>query len=127
MGGATSRIQKHSVSVMNQVIVFRSTAQWRAHFEASKSSNKVMVIDFTASWCGPCHYMEPVINELAAKYSDVEFIKIDVDELPTVSRDFGIQAMPTFIILRGGKEVDKVVGAKKDELQWKIEKQRAIY
>ena len=40
-----------------------------------------MVIDFTASWCVPCRYMEPAINEFAAKYADVEFIKIDVDEL----------------------------------------------
>lgn len=40
-----------------------------------------MVIDFTATWCGPCKYMDPIIKELAAKYKDVEFIKIDVDEL----------------------------------------------
>ncbi|CAM8876665.1 unnamed protein product [Rhodiola kirilowii] len=88
-----------------------------------------MVIDFSASWCGrgPCRYTEPLIIELADKYSEVDFIKIDVDELPAVSRDFGIQAMPTFVLLKNGKEVDKVVGANMDELQWKIEKHRAIY
>lgn len=40
-----------------------------------------MIIDFTATWCGPCRFMEPAITEIAAKYTDVEFIKIDVDEL----------------------------------------------
>ena len=44
-----------------------------------------IVIDFTASWCGPCQYIEPSINELAAKYTDVEFVKIDVDELDVCS------------------------------------------
>ncbi|CAM8953145.1 unnamed protein product [Rhodiola kirilowii] len=127
MGGAASRIERGAGSLMNRIIVFRSTTQWRAHFEASKLSNKLMVIYFSASWCGPCRYMEPIVNELAAKYSEVEFIKIDVDELPAVSWEFAIQAMPTFVLLRGGKEVDKVVGAKKDELQWKIEKHTVVY
>lgn len=66
--------------------------------------------------------MEPVINEFDAKYTDVEFIKIDVDELEGVTREFGVQAMPTFILLKKGKQVDKVTGTKKDELQKKIEK-----
>ncbi|GMP94171.1 hypothetical protein CsSME_00043720 [Camellia sinensis var. sinensis] len=64
-----------------QVLAFHSSARWRAHFEASKTTAKLMVIDFTASWCVPCRFMEPTINEFAAKYTDVEFIKIDVDEL----------------------------------------------
>ncbi|KAI7994804.1 Thioredoxin H2 [Camellia lanceoleosa] len=65
----------------SQVLAFHSSARWRAHFEASKATAKLMVIDFTASWCVPCRFMEPTINEFAAKYTDVEFIKIDVDEL----------------------------------------------
>lgn len=104
------------------VISFHSAAQWRAHFNASINTTKLMVIDFTATWCGPCRMMEPVINEFDAKYTDVEFIKIDVDELEGVTREFGVQAMPTFILLKKGKQVDKVTGTKKDELQKKIEK-----
>ncbi|CAJ2647827.1 thioredoxin H2 [Trifolium pratense] len=108
----------------NLILTFHSTAKWKAHFEASKETNKLMVIDFTATWCGPCKYMEPIIKELAAKYKDVEFIKIDVDELMDVASAFQVQAMPTFILIKKGKVVEKVVGAKKEQLQKLIEKRR---
>ncbi|KAL0358018.1 UNVERIFIED_CONTAM: Thioredoxin H2 [Sesamum calycinum] len=107
-----------------QVITFRSSSKWKIHFEASKQTPKLIVIDFTASWCGPCQYIQPAINDFAEKYTDVEFIKLDVDELHDVAEEFGVQAMPTFILIKKGKEVDKVVGAKKDDLQKKIEKHR---
>ncbi|XP_057949190.1 thioredoxin H2-like [Malania oleifera] len=106
------------------IIEFHSSAQWKAHFNASKESNKLMVIDFTATWCGPCRFMEPAFKEFASKYGDVEFIKIDVDELMDVAQQFQIQAMPTFLLIKNGQVVDKVVGAKKDELKQKIEKHR---
>ncbi|CAK9172218.1 unnamed protein product [Ilex paraguariensis] len=114
----TGSVSKH------QVVAFHSSDKWKNHFEASKQTGKLMVIDFTASWCGPCKYMEPAINEFAAKYTDVEFIKIDVDELADVAREFEVEAMPTFILVKKGKQVDKVVGANKEELQKKIEKHR---
>ncbi|XP_075484891.1 thioredoxin H2-like [Primulina tabacum] len=107
-----------------QVIAFHSTAKWRIHFESAKQTSKLMVVDFTASWCGPCRYIEPAINEFAVKYTDVDFIKIDVDELFDVAQDFGVQAMPTFLMIKRGKIVDKVVGAKKEDLQKKIDKHR---
>ncbi|KAK3038583.1 hypothetical protein RJ639_027246 [Escallonia herrerae] len=108
----------------SQVIAFHSSSVWKTHFEASKESSKLLVIDFTATWCGPCRYMEPALNLFADTYTDVEFIKIDVDELPDVTREFRVEAMPTFLLIKRGKEVDRVVGAKKDELQKKIEKHR---
>ncbi|KAK4791257.1 hypothetical protein SAY86_031670 [Trapa natans] len=104
-----------------RVIEFHSSARWKAHFEASKGTSKLMVIDFTATWCGPCRQMEPTISELAAKYTDVEFIKIDVDELDDVARSFGVEAMPTFVLIKCGKVIDKVVGAKKEEIRKKVE------
>ncbi|KAL3824185.1 hypothetical protein ACJIZ3_020214 [Penstemon smallii] len=107
-----------------QIIAFHSSSKWKLHFETSKQTSKLIVIDFTASWCGPCKYIEPAFNEFAEKYTDVEFIKIDVDELMDVAQDFGVQAMPTFLLIKKGKEVDKVVGAKKEELKKKIEKHR---
>ncbi|KAK2990784.1 hypothetical protein RJ640_012685 [Escallonia rubra] len=108
----------------SQVIAFHSSSVWKMHFEASKESSKLLVIDFTATWCGPCRYMEPALNVFADTYTDVEFIKIDVDELPDVAREFRVEAMPTFLLIKRGKEVDRIVGAKKDELQKKIEKHR---
>lgn len=71
--------------------------------------------------------MEPVLNDFAAKYTDVEFVKIDVDELDDVAQEYGVQAMPTFVLIKKGKVVDKIVGADKDGLQKKIQKHKAIY
>ncbi|KAK4409889.1 Thioredoxin H2 [Sesamum angolense] len=108
----------------SRVIAFHSAQRWQLHFNSSKQLNKLMVVDFSATWCGPCKFMEPVFNNLAAKYTDVDFVKIDVDELSDVSREFGVQAMPTFLLLKQGKEVERVIGAKKDELEQKIRKHR---
>ncbi|XP_009592735.1 thioredoxin H2-like [Nicotiana tabacum] len=110
----------------SQVIAFHSSTKWKLHFDSLKDTNKLVVIDFTAAWCGPCKYIEPVINDFAAKYTDVEFVKIDVDELAKVAEEYGVQAMPTFVLIKKGKVIDKVVGADKDGLKKKIEKHRAI-
>lgn len=129
MGGNLSHIQDYSDDdssrgKKSRIMAFHSKDQWSTHFNASKESNKLMVIDFTATWCGPCRAMEPTLKEYADKYTDVEFIKLDVDELPDVAREFGVQAMPSFVFVKKGDVVDKVVGARKEELQKKIEKHR---
>ena len=108
----------------SHVLTFHSTAKWNAHFEAFKETNKLMVIDFTAKWCGPCKVMDPVMKDFAAKYTDVEFIKLDVDELLGVSQTFQVHSLPTILLIKKGNVVDKVVGVRKEELQRMIEKQR---
>ncbi|XP_057448347.1 thioredoxin H2-like [Lotus japonicus] len=113
-------------SESSNILTFHSTAKWNAHFDAFKQTDKLMVIDFTAKWCRPCKLMNPVIQEFAAKYTDVEFIKIDVDELWEVSQKFQVQALPAFILIKKGKAVDKVVGVRKEELKSMIEKHRKL-
>ncbi|KAG4182059.1 hypothetical protein ERO13_A09G020700v2 [Gossypium hirsutum] len=113
-----------SSSESSRVSTFHSAPRWQLHFNSVKESPKLMVIDFSASWCGPCKFMEPVLNEMAAKFTDVDFVKLDVDELPDVAQEFGVQAMPTFVLVKQGKEVDRVVGAQKNELEKKVEKNR---
>ncbi|GLT40017.1 hypothetical protein SLA2020_141770 [Shorea laevis] len=108
----------------NPIVECQSKSQWEAEFEASKLSNKLLMIDFTATWCGPCKRMEPVIEDWAARYPDVQFIKIDVDRLEDVARAFGVDVLPAYVFLKKGKEIDRVVGVKKDELERKIEKHR---
>ncbi|CAN6297422.1 unnamed protein product, partial [Urochloa humidicola] len=102
------------------VVAAHSKSTYDEQWEAAKSNGKLMVIDFSASWCGPCRFIEPAFKEMASRYTDVVFVKIDVDELSDVARTWKVEAMPTFVLARGGKEVSRVVGAKKDELERKI-------
>ncbi|CAI9092750.1 OLC1v1028076C1 [Oldenlandia corymbosa var. corymbosa] len=120
--GASHSTRKHGKN--SKVTQFHSEQKWKLHFEDSKQSNKLMVIDFSASWCGPCRFMEPIIDEFSAKFTDVEFVKIDVDELADVAKEFGIQSMPTFVFVKNGKEVDKLNSADREELERMIYKYR---
>ncbi|XP_020212029.1 thioredoxin H2 isoform X2 [Cajanus cajan] len=108
----------------SRVLTFHSAPRWQLHFNSVKETPKLIVIDFTATWCGPCRFISPAFSQMSEKYTDVDFVKIDVDKLPDVAREYGVQAMPTFLLLKKGTEVDRVVGAKQDELQRKVEKHR---
>ncbi|XVF63777.1 hypothetical protein PTKIN_Ptkin09bG0114600 [Pterospermum kingtungense] len=104
-----------------QVIGCHTVESWNEQLRLANESKKLVVVDFTASWCGPCRFIAPILAELARRLPQVVFLKVDVDELKSVAQDWAIEAMPTFIFLREGSIVDKVVGAKKDELQQKID------
>ncbi|XP_042479511.1 thioredoxin H-type-like [Macadamia integrifolia] len=103
-----------------QVIGCHTVEAWNEHLQKGNESKKLVVVDFTASWCGPCRFIAPVLAEMAKKLPHVIFLKVDVDELKSVATDWAVEAMPTFMFLKEGKIVDKIVGAKKDELQQKI-------
>ncbi|KAH1121592.1 hypothetical protein J1N35_004752 [Gossypium stocksii] len=103
-----------------QVIACHTVDSWKEHLEMGNQSKKLVVVDFTASWCGPCRFISPILVELAKKLPHVIFLKVDVDELSTVAQEWAIEAMPTFVFLKEGSIIDKVVGARKEELQQKI-------
>ncbi|KAI4314228.1 hypothetical protein L6164_027160 [Bauhinia variegata] len=124
MGGKFSRFDCCERFWPSRVLTFHSAAEWKAHFDASKQTDKLMVIDFFATWCGPCKYMGPIFKDFAQKYTDVEFVKIDVNKLEEVAKEFGVQSMPTFKLFKKGKVVDEVVGASTEDLQNLIEKHR---
>ncbi|KAJ7953067.1 Thioredoxin [Quillaja saponaria] len=105
-----------------QVISCHTIEAWNEQLQKGNDSNKLIVVDFTASWCGPCRFIAPFLAELAKKLPGVTFLKVDVDELNQVAQDWAVEAMPTFMLLKEGKIVDKVVGAKKEELQQTIAK-----
>ena len=76
------------------------------------SSDKLTVIDFWAEWCGPCRAIGPVIEELSKEYTDrVNIGKVNVDHNPQLSINYGITSIPAILFIKGGKVVDKLVGA----------------
>ena len=94
----------------------------KADFDAKISgSGGLVVVDFFATWCGPCVAIAPKFIEMSDKYTDVVFIKVDVDELEDVAAACEISAMPTFQFYRDGKKVDALVGANEADLKAKIE------
>ncbi|KAG6487990.1 hypothetical protein ZIOFF_056748 [Zingiber officinale] len=187
------------------VVAVHSAGEWTQNWQAHSQTNKLMVIDFSASWCGPCRMIEPVFREMSNQYTDAVFLKIDVDELPCleesilfnlnctlvqrlkiripphhqvysqlgcraiggwvtkisslvrwrksdncqrphlpgypdegvwcchldflskvgsrseeVSKQWKVLAMPTFLLVKGGKEVGRIVGVQKDKLEMQI-------
>jgi thioredoxin len=82
------------------------------NFDRLSSSDKPMFVDFWATWCGPCRIMEPIVERLAAKYSDrVLFGKVNVDEEMNISSRYEVFSIPTFMIFRNGQPMDAVIGA----------------
>ncbi len=89
------------------------------------SKNPLTLVDFWASWCGPCRMIAPIVEELAGETEGVTFAKVNVDEEPDVAMGLGIQAIPTLYLFRDGKAVDKAVGVQtKEALKAMIDRNR---
>lgn len=85
--------------------------------EVLKSDKKVLV-DFNAEWCGPCRMLKPFIEEISNEKEDIKVVSINVDESPDVSREYGIMSIPCLILFKDGKEVKRSVGfMPKDDLE----------
>ncbi len=82
-----------------------------ANFEETIKKNKVVFIDFWATWCGPCRALAPTIEEVAKEYAGKAVIgKLDVDENPATAEKFQVFSIPTMIVFKDGQEVERLVG-----------------
>jgi thioredoxin 1 len=75
-------------------------------------SDKPVLVDFWAAWCGPCRVIAPILEEIAAERDDLRIVKMDIDENPHTPASLGILAIPTMILFRNGAEAKRIQGAK---------------
>ena len=73
-------------------------------------SDKKVVLDFWATWCGPCMMLSPILAEIAEEYEDVVIGKVNVDEEPSLAARFGIASIPTLMLFKDGKNIDTAIG-----------------
>ncbi len=76
-------------------------------------SEKTVVVDFWAEWCGPCRKISPVLDEIAVELGEqVEIVKLNIDENPNTARDYGVMSIPLVTVFKGGQPVDSILGAR---------------
>ena len=78
--------------------------------EVVLQNDKLVVVDFFATWCGPCQMLSPVLEELSQELTNVEIVKVDVDEAPELAEKYGVFSIPNVVMIKNGQEVDRFVG-----------------
>lgn len=84
----------------------------KATFDEARSSDKRVLVDFYADWCGPCRMLSPIVEDLANSNPEYFVCKVNVDEEPELAKEFGVFSIPTLVVLDGGDEIARSTGAR---------------
>ena len=82
------------------------------NFAELRASDKPVLIDFYADWCGPCRMVAPIIEEIASENPDIAVAKVNVDDQPELASEFGVFSIPTLVVMKDGNVVSKSAGAR---------------
>ena len=97
-----------------------------AEYHTAIKNNARVVIDFHATWCGPCQAVEPKFDEMSRKYTKIAFFKVDVDDASDIAEECGISAMPTFIFyVNGAAQGDPILGANTAAIEDRLKQMEA--
>lgn len=88
-----------------------ATIKSKQEFTDALTHDGLVVVDFFATWCGPCKMIAPLLDKFAAEYPAAKFIKVDVDEFGEISQEYEITSMPTVLFFKDGKVINKIIGA----------------
>jgi thioredoxin 1 len=107
----------------NEIIKHPKTNE---EFEKIIASGKPVLVDYFATWCGPCQMMGPILEDMAKNYKNIdkiEIVKVDIDELRKPAEKYNIMSVPTFMLFKDGKDVETMVGMRSQEvLEEKLDK-----
>ncbi len=81
------------------------------NFDSALVGDIPVIVDFWATWCGPCQFMLPIFTRIAKKYKGIRFARVNVDDAQGIAQRYQVYSIPTFLVFKGGKLVDKAVGA----------------
>ncbi|KAH1121040.1 hypothetical protein J1N35_004200 [Gossypium stocksii] len=114
-------MDRQSKKPKSRVVKINSQHTWDFFITQANNQACPVMVHFTAAWCVPSAAMNPFFEELALCYQDILFLSVDVDDVKEVASKMEITAMPTFLLMRQGTQIDKLVGANPDEIKKMID------